>query len=163
MKTIIKRFGLPVLSIVVIAVLAVILVIQSRTWNSDRNQDQQRTEVLTVARSVVTSMTSLSTGESASTLSKFADQLAPTLRSQLLGPAGQLTALLSTAKVQSSGHILSAGIVSISSNNASVLVAADAQVTNASAPKGETRHYRMSVRLQREGGTWRASAIELVP
>ena len=150
MKTIIKRFGLPVLSIVVIAVLAVILVIQSRTWNSDRNQDQQRTEVLTVARSVVTSMTSLSTGESASTLSKFADQLAPTLRSQLLGPAGQLTALLSTAKVQSSGHILSAGIVSISSNNAS-------------APKGETRHYRMSVRLQREGGTWRASAIELVP
>lgn len=149
-------------AVLLLALLAGAL-LQARTWNDHRQQSAARADAVATAERVAVGMTSLSGGASKAALARFGQDLTETLRRQLLGPSGQLSTMLRTAKVTSQGKALEAGLVAMDARSARVVVGVDASVTNASAPQGEVRRYRMLITLQRAGGTWRADTVELVP
>lgn len=149
-------------TVLVMGVL-VITAVQVRTWFGNQEQVSERRAVTRTAEKVATGITSLSGGQAKATSRGFSHLLTADLRNVLLGKDGQLTALLNTAKVASRGTVVASGIVDLDDKAGRVLVAVDAKVVNQEAPKGETRRYRMGITLRREGGTWLASAVELVP
>lgn len=73
-----------------------------------------------------------------------------------------LERLVTENEAVSEGSVLEAGLVSVDSDSAQVLVVADSEVTNVSNPEGQIRHYRIQLDLVREGDRWLTSKIEFV-
>lgn len=66
------------------------------------------------------------------------------------------------SRAVSTGTVKALGVSDLSRTQATVLVAADARVTNRSTKGAEQRYYRMRLTLVRQGGTWLTSDLELV-
>lgn len=74
----------------------------------------------------------------------------------------QLKELVVSRKTESSGTILSAGIVRSDSDTATVLVAVDRLVKDSTNPKGATAHDRWRVDLELHGGRWLVANLDAV-
>jgi Mce-associated membrane protein len=74
----------------------------------------------------------------------------------------QLTKLVAANKSVSEGQVLEAGIARANDRAARVLVVVDSKVSNAAAPQGQARNYRLQLDLVHEGGRWLTSDVEFV-
>lgn len=83
------------------------------------------------------------------------------LRSQMSQYAGVFQEVLATQKVSSSGLVVQSGVTSLHGGTASVLVAANATVTDA-AGKASVRQYRMRATVTRVENRWLVSNLEFV-
>jgi Mce-associated membrane protein len=83
------------------------------------------------------------------------------LRSQMSQYAGVFQEVLATQKVSSAGLVVQTGVTSLHGGTASVLVAANATVTDA-AGKASVRQYRMRATVTRIDSRWLVSNLEFV-
>lgn len=76
--------------------------------------------------------------------------------------AGQLKGPVLANKATSQGEVLEAGVVSMDTDSAQVLVVADAKITNTAAADGQLRHYRIKLDMVRVGDAWLTAGLQAV-
>ncbi|MBV1850085.1 hypothetical protein [Catellatospora tritici] len=133
-------------------------------WHAAHQHEQAQARLLAASRQFVVDFISISAATVDQDLARvavgatgeFADEFQrgmPTVRGAVL-----------ENKVESTGTVLRAGVVSGDADSAVVLVAADATVKNAKAPQGRVAHYRiqLDVVLDEASGAWLVSKLQFV-
>lgn len=114
-----------------------------------------------VADTVVTLLWTVNASTSRDVFAALLANSTGSLRSQMSQYAGIFQEVLATQKVSSSGLIVQSGVTSLHGETASVLVAANATVTDADG-KTSVRQYRMRATVTRVEGRWLVSNLEFV-
>lgn len=83
-------------------------------------------------------------------------------REQFKARADDLRKLSRQNRSVSKGKVLEAGLIPGSSATKTVLVVADSSVSNVSTKSPQPRHFRMSLEMVLEDGTWKTSKLEFV-
>ncbi|MQA84390.1 MAG: hypothetical protein GEV03_07155 [Streptosporangiales bacterium] len=83
-------------------------------------------------------------------------------RDEFASRTADLEKFMSQAKSTSQGQVQSAGVVSIDDDSAEVLVVADQTVRGEQSKQPLSRHYRLSMGLERHGERWLVSKIGYV-
>ena len=86
-----------------------------------------------------------------------------TFKSQYAAAKSQLKSSATQSRAVSTGKVLHVGVGDLTSKSATVFVAADSQVTNASTKgKAQPRYYRLKLTLVRSGKHWLTNDLEFV-
>lgn len=134
-------------------------------WSLHNNSDAtaQRASVLAAAQREAAALTTLSSKNGASDYDAVLAGSAGDLKQQLSAGRGQFLKTLGTAGVSSVGTVLDAGVVSVTSGTATVLVDVKASVRNKqTGGKPEQRSYHWRVSLVSSGGRWLVTNLEFV-
>jgi Mce-associated membrane protein len=135
----------------------------ARQWYDQRQLDTARQQALAAARQEVTDFVSISASTVDSDLARIAAGASGDFKDEFTRDMPQVRAAVVQNKVDSKGTVLRAAVVSSDRHTATVLVAVDATVKNASAPDGRLSHYRIQVSVTRDGsGRWLISALQFV-
>ncbi|HWU22860.1 MAG TPA: hypothetical protein VN088_15095 [Nocardioides sp.] len=130
-------------------------------WHLDRQQ-HDRSAAIVVASAEVTGLISINASTSQADIDTLLSRATADFRSQLGKQSERLRKALSSNKVSATGAVVSAGIASYGDGRATVIVAAAGTVKNKSTATAQPRNYRLQVSLQKTGGTWLVSGLELV-
>lgn len=158
--------GLPVtrlLALVLVLAFAAAAYAGHGWWNA-RKLETAHAEAIAAGRQLATNFVSIS----ATTVDADLARIATGATGEFGEEFGRSMPTVRTAvlenKVQSSGTVLRAGLVSGDADSAVVLVAIDATVKNVKAPDGRISHYRIQVDLARDAasGTWLVSKLQFV-
>lgn len=125
-------------------------------------EEQRRQDVLSAARQTAVNFTSLHYKTYEADSRNVLKGSTGRFKKQFSAQTEELTKLVTQNKSVSKGQVLEAGVVRAGEKSARVLVVADSTVKNVSAPKGETRNYRLQLDLVEEGGRWLTSNVEFV-
>jgi Mce-associated membrane protein len=150
--------ALPFLVLAALIALVVILVLRT---NDRSSRDDARQGVLQAARQEAVNLTTLSYTSATRDLDRILAGATGGLRAKFESERAQFPAVLAREKSQSSGSVLSAGLVrlSLSAGSAQVVLATDATVATTAAPQPVLKHYRMVMTLQRVNGHWLVSDV----
>ncbi|NUT33622.1 MAG: hypothetical protein HOV79_11170 [Hamadaea sp.] len=161
-----KRHGLPVTRVLVLVLVLAFAAAAyaGHGWWNARKLETAHAEAIAAGRQLATNFVSISAATVDADLARIATgatgefgeefgRSMPTVRSAVL-----------ENKVQSTGTVLRAGLVSGDVDSAVVLVAVDATVKNVKAPDGRVSHYRIQVDLTRDpaSGAWLAAKLQFV-
>ncbi|MEU6592272.1 hypothetical protein ABZ923_24105 [Streptomyces sp. NPDC046881] len=127
-----------------------------------REAEQRRQDVLAAARQSALNFTSLDYRHYDRDSGNVLKGATGDFRKQFAAQTSQLTKLVARNKSVSEGQVLEAGIVRSDERSARVLVVADSKVTNAAAPEGQSRTYRLQLDLVRADGRWLTSDVTFV-
>lgn len=134
-----------------------------RQWYDGRQLDTARAQALAAARQEVTDFVSISASTVDSDLARIAAGASGDFKDEFTRDMPQVRAAVVQNKVDSKGTVLRAAVVSADRRTATVLVAVDATVKNASAPDGRLSHYRIQVSVTHDGsGRWLVSQLQFV-
>lgn len=133
--------------------------VQWRQAVSDREEGRAAVEA---ASAEVTALTSVSARTRDADVEKLLDGATAEFRDEFEEQTDAFREALASSKVRSTGEVVSAGLVRLDGDRASVLVAASGTVTNSQARRPEPRNYRLAVDLQKEDGRWLVSGLEFV-
>ncbi len=149
------------LTVLIIALLVAgtIMLLDVRSADSDKTRDAT---VLDTARQVVVNLTTLNHNSVDADIGRILGGTTGSFRDQFSNASGSFRQVLDRGKVDSTGEIKEAGLISSDDDNAQVLVAAASTVKNTDAPNGESRVYRMKVSLQHIDNSWLVSDVEFV-
>lgn len=126
------------------------------------SRDSDRTAVLQAGRQTVVDFTTYKYESwDADVQRVIADATGP-FKDEFTATSGELKGPVVANKASSEGEVLEAGVVSMDSDSAQVLVVADATVTNTAIPSGQLRHYRIKLDLVRENGRWLTAGLQAV-
>jgi len=129
----------------------------------DRNRLQQaRNQALAAGRQMIVNLNSISATTIDRDLARVLDGSTGTFREQFDRAKGDLKTLVVQRKTVSSGKIQSAGIVRADAESATLLIAADRTVGDATAAGGQTAYERWKVEMEKRGGTWLVAQLEPV-
>lgn len=151
-------WGLSVLLVLALAgtVLAVVLLAGQHSRDSDR------TAALQAGRQTVVDFTTYKYESWDTDVQRvIADATGP-FKDEFTATSGELKGPVVANKASSAGEVLEAGVVSMDSDSAQVLVVADATVTNTAIPSGQLRHYRIKLDMVRENGRWLTAGLQAV-
>jgi Mce-associated membrane protein len=97
-------------------------------------------------------------------LQRIADAATGDFKDEFTRSMAQVREAVMENKVESSGEVLRAGLVSGDLDSAVVLVAVDASVRNVGAPDGRLLHYRIQVDvvLDHDSGRWLVARLQFV-
>lgn len=123
---------------------------------------QQRTAVLTAARQEAIDLTTLDRSTGSRDYTAVLAGAGGALRQQLAQGRGAFLQSLSSARVSSVGTVLDAGIVTLNSRTATVLLNVRATVRNKRTYAPETRLYHWRAGLVRSGSRWLLTSLEFV-
>lgn len=159
------RPGRP-LATAVLAVVAVALAVTTgllaNALRDTTGADGQRTAALAAARQEAAALTTLSSQTGARDFATVLAGAGGSLKQQLAqGRAGFLKTL-SNSHVNSVGTVLDAGIVTMNSGTATVLIDVRATVSNKQTAKPEKRVYHWQASLVHSGGRWLVTSLEFV-
>lgn len=141
-------------------VLAVIFYLDIRADDARTARDQA---ALTAAQEGVSKLINLDYRKVDTALAELLDSATGDFANQLGDEQGPFGKALVKGKVQSSGQVLSSGIVSASDSEVKVLVFATARVTNVEAKKGENRQYRIEATMVPQENRWLIEELRFVP
>ncbi|MEU8033050.1 hypothetical protein AB0C13_31190 [Streptomyces sp. NPDC049099] len=127
-----------------------------------RAAEQRRQDILAAARQSALNFTSLDYRHYDRDSRTVLKGATGDFRKQFAAQTAQLTKLVAQNRSVSEGQVLEAGIVRSGEHSARVLVVADSKVTNAAAPEGQARTYRLQLDLVRVGGRWLTSDVAFV-
>ena len=156
-----QRWREIVLGVLAAALLAVAAWRGSTWWHLDR-QRSDRASAISVASAEVTGLTSLSAASSDADINALLARATAGFRSDLGKQSETLKNGLTKNHVTATSSVVSAGITSYGDDKATVIVAAAGSVKNRSTATAQPRSYRVQVSLQKTGGTWLVSGLELV-
>ena len=147
---------------------ALIAAITIGVFQLKQHQDNSRDAALSasavqVATQLVTDLTSVTSKTVTADMNRLLGESTGAFRDQFTQQEKLYSQLLNDSQVSSTGTVVQAGVESIQTGKATVLIAAVAEVKNNAAPEGLHRVYRMRVSLERHGDRWLASNMELVP
>lgn len=147
------------------AVLAVALaaaVFGGYRWYGDRALDRAHEAALAAARQTAVNFVSVSASSVDRDLQRIVAGATGEFRDEFVRGQAQVRAAIVENKVESTGTVLRAGLVSGDRRSAVVLVAVDATVKNVKAPDGRPSHYRIQVDVTRDGDAWLVSRLQFV-
>jgi Mce-associated membrane protein len=128
----------------------------------DANAGQQRAAVLAAAQQEAVNLTTLDRQSASRDFAAVLAGAAGSLRQQLAAGRGAFLRTLSSADVTSAGTVLDAGIVSMNSRAAVVLLNVRAVVRTRLTRAPETRVYHWRAGLVYSGGRWLVTGLEFV-
>jgi Mce-associated membrane protein len=131
-------------------------------WNGDRALDHARQEALAAAKQTSINFVSVSASSVDRDLQRIVAGATREFKDEFVRGQAQVRAAVVENKVESTGTVLRAGLISGDRKSAVVLVAVDATVKNVKAPDGRASHYRIQVDVAREGGKWLVSRLQFV-
>jgi Mce-associated membrane protein len=152
----------------VLGLIALVLVLAGLTvWQTVRAVDRHREEAATAdavraARLTVQNFVSISAATIDRDLKRVSDGATGDFADEFDRGKAQVKSVVVANKVRSDGKILEAAVASADKDSARVLVVVDATVINAKAPKGQLRHYRISVDLAKVKDDWRVATLKFV-
>ena len=154
------------LYIAALAAAAVLLAVATGmlavTLQDNSNAAQQREAVLIAARQEAVNLTNLNQRSGGREFDAVLAGSAGSLRQQLSEGRGTFLKTLSSNNVTSAGTVLDAGIMSMTSSTATVLLNVKATVRNKQTYAPETRLYHWQAGLVYSGGRWLMSSLEYV-
>lgn len=161
-----RRLGRPAPLTAGLAVLAVVLAAAAGFlgWSMHNNSDAaaQRAAILKAAQREATALTTLSSKTGVSDYNAVLAGSAGDLKEQLSAGRKQFLKTLGSAGVTSVGTVLDAGIVTVKSGKATVLIDVKATVRNKQTSKPEQRAYHWRATLVSSGGRWLVTSLEFV-
>lgn len=160
------RLGRPAPLTAVLAALAILLLAATGFlgWSVHNNSDAatRRAAILSSAQREATALTTLSSKTGGSDYDTVVAGSAGDLKEQLSAGRSQFLKTLGTAGVSSVGTVLDAGIVSVKSGTATVLIDVKATVRNKQTSKPEQRAYHWRATLVSSAGRWLVTSLEFV-
>jgi len=131
-------------------------------WYGDRALDQAHEAALAAARQTAVNFVSVSASSVDRDMQRIVAGATGEFKDEFVRGQAQVRTAILENKVESTGTVLRAGLVSGDRRSAVVLVAVDATVKNVKAPEGRPSHYRIQVDVTRDGGAWLVSRLQFV-
>jgi len=144
------------------AAALVALVWQATVWVQNARDDDRRTAAVDVAKAQVLDLTTLDSASVASKVKAMGGRVTGDFKRQFDGFSTTFAKVVQHDQIQATGEIKAAGITSYDDDSAVVIVASTAQVASESQKSPTQRDYRISVSLDRSGGSWLISGMEFV-
>jgi Mce-associated membrane protein len=144
------------------AALAAATGLLAAALHGNSNAAQQRAAALAAARQEAVNLTTLNRQTGGREFAAVLAGAAGSLKQQLSQGRGAFLKTLSSADVSSVGSVLDAGIVTMNSRTATVLLNVRATVRNKQTYAPETRLYHWQAGLVNSGGRWLVTSLEFV-
>lgn len=163
-----RRIGLPSvtpgLAATTVLVLALLALAGWRglAWQDARDRLSDEKAAAAAASAEVEGLIDISGATSDADMARLLDGATADFRSELEAQADRLQKALAANRVEASGEAVSAGVVELDGDKATVIVAATGTVRNKSTRAAEPRNYRLKVELARSDGDWLVSGLEFV-
>lgn len=163
-----RRIGLPSvtpgLAATTVLVLALLALAGWRglAWQDARDRLSDEKAAAAAASAEVEGLIDISGATSDADMARLLDGATADFRSELEAQADRLQKALAANRVEASGEAVSAGVVELDGDRATVIVAATGTVRNKSTRAAEPRNYRLKVELVRSDGDWLVSGLEFV-
>lgn len=163
-----RRIGLPSvtpgLAATTVLVLALLALAGWRglAWQDARDRLSDEKAAAAAASAEVEGLIDISGATSDADMARLLDGATADFRSELEAQADRLQKALAANRVEASGEAVSAGVVELDGDKATVIVAATGTVRNKSTRAAEPRNYRLKVELVRSDGDWLVSGLEFV-
>jgi Mce-associated membrane protein len=158
--------GRPSYPVAGLTLLAVLLVAASGylgwSLHNDSEATTERASILTAAQQEAAALTTLSSETGSKDYDAVLAGSAGDLKEQLSAGRSQFLKTLGTAGVSSVGTVLDAGVVSVKSGTATVLIDVKASVRNKQTAKPEERAYHWQASLVSSDGKWLVTSLEFV-
>lgn len=149
--------------VAVLAVAAVVLAVVLGARLSDRRAlDQARADALAAGRQAIVNLDSISARTVDEDMDRVVAGATGTFKDQFTRSREDLKKLVLANRTESSGTVLAAGVITADSASATLLVAADRRVKDATTPEAEVVHDRWRVYLEKRGGKWLVAKLEPV-
>jgi len=130
--------------------------------HNDSEATAERASILTAAQQEAAALTTLSSQSGSQDYDAVLAGSAGDLKEQLSAGRSQFLKTLGTAGVSSVGTVLDAGVVSVKSGTATVLIDVKATVQNKQSSKPELRAYHWQASLVSSDGKWLVTSLEFV-
>lgn len=130
---------------------------------SNAYRDQERQVALTLARQQATTLTTVNPNNVNHQMRWLLEHSTGDFRRQFHAASPTFGKVIADGKVHSQGTVAEAGVVSLSPDQAEVLVALNSTVRNTGTNKEELRRYRLRVELEKEADQWLVSNMRFVP
>jgi Mce-associated membrane protein len=158
------RVGVRVIgTAVVMVVLVVALAITQLQLSHQRGLDSDRSTAVSVARTDASDVATYSYLHLRADFAKVEGEATPAFRRSFEKSSSALTKVLGQYKATASAKILEAGLASISSNKAVVILFVNQTVANTAQKSGPTTDdSRIEVTLDRSGGRWLIDRLKLL-
>jgi Mce-associated membrane protein len=149
-----------------VAVLTVALLAlageRALAWQTERQRAADEKEAVAAASAEIEDLIDISDSTSQQDVTKLLDGATAGFRNEFEAQATRLRKALRKNKVTATGEVISAGVVRLDDDHATVIVAAAGTVANKSATDAQPRNYRLRVDLQQVGDRWLVSGLEFV-
>lgn len=135
------------------------------TWQHRQavNDEQQAAEYVAAGRQGIVTLMSLNFEKAQEDVQRIVDNSTGQFREDFQAQAEDFVKIAQEAKVVTDATVNAAAVYSMTDDSAVVLVAATSRVTNNSGARDQSRSFRLSVDLQREGDQIKMSRVEFVP
>lgn len=149
-----------------VAVLATLLLVvageRALAWQDERHRAADEKASVAAASAEVEGLIDISGSTSEEDLDKLLDGATSAFRDELEAQAARLRKALTKNEVTATGEVISAGVVKLDDDRATVIVAAAGTVENKGTAAAEPRNYRLRVDLQQVDDRWLVSGLEFV-
>ena len=150
----------------VVGVLAVALLVfagqRALAWQGDRTALSDGTAAAAAATAEVEGLIDISGSTSDADMKRLLNGATAAFRTELEAQAARLRKTLADNKVKATGEAVSTGVVKVTDDRATVIVAAAGTVKNKQTKAAEPRNYRLRVDLRKVKGDWLVSGLEFV-
>jgi Mce-associated membrane protein len=154
---------LPGIAVAVVSAAALALLVwQATVWVQDLRDDGRRSAAVDVAKAQVLDLTTLDSASVAAQVAAMGNRVTGDFKRQFDGFSQTFADVVQHDQIKATGEIKAAAITSYDDNAAVVIVASSAQVSTQKQTTPTQRDYRISVSLERSGGSWLVSGMEFV-
>ena len=150
------RTALLLLVVLALAVGVAVLAVDVR---AESRREVDREVAVEAARDAATALTSLDHADSDAGVDRVLALATGDLAQQFGDSRDRLRTLLGSRRSRSEGTVLEAGLASFTGEEAEVLLAVDASVTDADTAQPRVQRYRMAITVRRVGDGWRAERV----
>ena len=148
-----------VLLVLVVLALATGVAVLSLDVRAQSRRSSDRDAAVGTAREAAAALTSLDHADSDAGVDRVLAVATGELAQQFGDSRDRLRTLLGSRRSRSEGTVLEAGLASFTGDEAEVLVAVDASVTDADTTEPRVQRYRMALTVRRVGDGWRAERV----
>jgi Mce-associated membrane protein len=129
----------------------------------DHDLDIMRTSAIAAAERQTMNLMNVNSANVGAQLDAIRNGTTGDFQRQLVGVLDTFSKVIQQGKIDSTATVTKAGITSMTSDTAKVLLAVSGAVGNAESPQPQSRRYRIGVDLKYSDNHWLVSGMEFIP